>query len=81
MLACIEQFGRTVLQTDLHLTLQDEHPLGMGADMKSAAKTHGALAPLQTVRWQHRTQAGRFAALVQRNGLFAKASAAIGVGE
>ncbi len=81
MLTRTKQLGRAVLQTNLHLPLQDEHPLRMAADMELAPEAHWAFAQLQTMGRQQTAQAGLWCALVQKNGLVTKTGAAIGVGE
>ena len=81
MLPWSKHLGRAVLQADLHLPLQNEHPLRMAADMKLASETHRAFAQLQALCGQQGAQAGLWAALGQGDGFFAKPGAAIGVGE
>jgi len=81
MRAGTKHFGRAVLQTNLHLALQDEHPLGVAAHMERASKTHRTAPQLQALAGHECTQQCLWRALVQGNRFCAKTRAAIGVGE
>ena len=64
MLARPKYLGRAVLQPNLHLALQDEHPLRVAADMELAPEAHRAFAQLQAMGRQQGAQAGFFCTLI-----------------
>ena len=81
MLTRFENAGAAVLQADLHLAAQDEHPLRRDGAMKLAAKTDRAVAQLVATRRHQRRQHRVWIALRQGDSGLAEFGAAIGVGE
>jgi hypothetical protein len=64
------------VQIDLHLALQNKHPLGRGGAMKRTRKPNGAVAQLVALTGHQGRQLGLRLALIQSDELFFEQSLA-----
>lgn len=81
MIAPAEHATAAVLQTDLHVAVQNEDPLVVNRAMELTAKARWAVAQLVAARSHQGRELTLRRALGQRDCFLAKFGAAIGVGE